>query len=128
MKLLAFVALGGAVGAVARYGASGWVHGFAGSGFPWGTLAVNVAGAFLLGFTLRVLQSSITPPEIRGFLTVGLLGAFTTFSTFTYEAVALMQDGEWARASLYLGGSVVVGVAAVIAGIGLAAVLLQARG
>lgn len=113
---------------MARYGVSGWVHGFAGTAFPWGTLAVNVAGAFVLGFTLRVLQASIAPPEIRGFLTVGLLGAFTTFSTFTYEAVALIQDGEWTRASLYLGGSVVAGVAAVVAGIGLAAVLFQARG
>lgn len=116
------------MGAVARYGVSGWVHGFAGTAFPWGTLAVNLAGAFVLGFTLRVFQASVAAPETRAFLTVGLLGAFTTFSTFTYEAVALIQDGEWARASLYLGGSVVVGVAAVVAGIGLAAALLQARG
>ena len=126
--MLAFVALGGAAGAVARFGVSGWVHGFSGAAFPWGTLTVNVAGAFALGLTLRLLQASVAGPETRAFLAVGFLGAFTTFSTFSWEAIALIQDGEWARASLYLGGSVVAGLAAVLAGIWLAGAFLQARG
>jgi CrcB protein len=89
---------------------------------------VNVAGAFALGLTLRLLQASVAGPETRAFLAVGFLGAFTTFSTFSWEAIALIQDGEWARASLYLGGSVVAGLAAVLAGIWLAGAFLQARG
>ena len=88
---------------------------------------MNLAGSFALGFAIRTLHASTVAPEIRGFLTIGLLGAFTTFSTFSYEAVTLMQDGEWMRASAYLFGSVAAGVAAVIAGLWLASLTLHAR-
>jgi CrcB protein len=103
------------------------VHSLAGSSFPWGTFTVNVVGSFCLGFAIRALHASTVTPELRGFLTVGLLGAFTTFSTFSYEAVMLVQDGEWARASGYLAGSVVAGLAAVLAGLWLATLTLHAR-
>ena len=103
------------------------MHGLAGSSFPWGTLTVNVVGSFALGFAIRALHASTATPELRAFLTVGLLGAFTTFSTFSYEAVMLVQDGEWARASAYLFGSVAAGLAAVIAGLWLASLTLHAR-
>ena len=88
---------------------------------------MNLVGSFALGFAIRALHASTVAPEIRGFLTIGLLGAFTTFSTFSYEAVTLMQDGEWMRASAYLFGSVAAGVAAVIAGLWLASLTLHAR-
>lgn len=122
-----FVALGGAFGAVARYGVGGWVHGVTGAGFPWGTFAVNVAGCFVLGLSMPILQASIAAPEARAFVAVGLLGGFTTFSTFSYEAVALVQDGQLARAATYTFGSVGLGLAAVFTGFWLGTMLLQWR-
>lgn len=88
---------------------------------------MNLAGSFALGFAIRALHATTVAPEFRGFLTIGLLGAFTTFSTFSYETVALLQDGEWARASVYLFGSIAAGVAAVIVGLWLASLTLHAR-
>ena len=90
---------------MARYGLSGWVHTFAGSSFPWGTLAVNLIGSFLLGFSYRHLGAMAISPEFRQSITIGFLGAFTTFSTFSYETVALMQDGELPQAASYAFGS-----------------------
>lgn len=115
------------MGAVARYSVGGWVHGVAGAGFPWGTFAVNVAGCFVLGLVMPILQASIATPEVRAFVAVGLLGGFTTFSSFSFEAMALVQDGQWARAASYTFGSVGLGLAAVFAGYWLGATLLQWR-
>ena len=120
MTLVLFVAVGGALGAVARYGLSGWVQSVAGGTFPWGTLVVNLLGCFLLGFAFRVLQLSAVSPALRGAVTVGFLGAFTTFSTFGLETVGLLLDGRWARAVASVGGSVAVGLVAVLAGLWLA--------
>lgn len=103
------------------------MHALAGSSFPWGTFTVNIVGSFALGFVIRVLHASMATSELRGFLTIGLLGAFTTFSTFSYEAMMLVQDGEWARAGGYLFGSVAAGLAAVVAGFWLASLTLHAR-
>ena len=121
------VASGGALGAVARYLATGWVQDLSGSVFPWGTLAVNVVGSALLGFSLMWLQSTVASAELRQFIAIGFLGSFTTFSTFSYESVALLRDGEWWRAGGYIGGSVALGVAAVLAGAVLASSLIQIR-
>lgn len=126
--ILASIALGGALGAVARYGMSGWVHEHASATFPWGTLAVNVLGCFLLGLAVWSLRVAAVPVPVRGFVTIGLLGAFTTFSTFSFEAVALLQDGEWLRAALYLGASVLLGLLAMLAGLALAGAVIQLRG
>ncbi len=125
---LVYVALGGALGAAARYGLSGWVQSLAGAGFPAGTMTVNVLGSFLLGASLRYLEAMPVAPELRALVTIGILGAFTTFSTFSYEAVAMLQDGEWGRAGWYMMGSMVLGVAAVILGFSAGAALLSARG
>jgi CrcB protein len=125
---LAWVALGGALGALARYGLSGLVYDRLGESFPWGTLVVNVAGCLLLGVTVRWLQVSAPPPPLRPFLTIGLLGAFTTFSTFGYETIALVQDGQWGRAGLYVGGSVFVGLVAVVVGMAAVTLLMRAGG
>lgn len=121
------IALGGAMGALARYGLSGWIHARLGAAFPWGTLGVNVLGSFLIGLCFSYLQHTSLPPEAREFVAIGLLGAFTTFSTFTWETAALLQDGEWTRAALYVGGSLLLGLAAVLAGLGLTEAFLRLR-
>ena len=125
---LAYVALGGALGALARYGISGWVYDRMGESFPWGTLVVNLVGCLVLGVAIRWLQVTAVAPGVRPFLTIGLLGAFTTFSTFSYETVALLQEGQWLRASLYVGGSVALGLIAMLAGMALATALARAGG
>jgi CrcB protein len=125
---LAYVALGGALGALARYGISGWVYDRLGENFPWGTIVVNLVGCLALGVSIRWLQVTAVAPEVRPFLTIGLLGAFTTFSTFSYETVALVQEGQWLRAGLYVAGSVVLGLIGVVAGMALATTLARAGG
>lgn len=115
--LVLWIALGGALGAAARWGLGGWVHQWAGVALPWGTLAVNVLGAFALGFGVRYLEAAAASPELRALLAVGFLGAFTTFSTFSYEAVLLLEEGAWGRALAYVGGSVVLGVLGVVLGL-----------
>lgn len=122
-----YIAAGGAVGAVARYGLGGWVHERAGFAFPWGTLVVNVVGSLLIGFALQYLEASRLAPEVRALIAVGVLGAFTTFSTFSYETVSLLEAGAWGRAAAYAFGSVLLGVLAVYAGISLAGQLLHLR-
>ncbi|MEJ2187684.1 MAG: fluoride efflux transporter CrcB [Gemmatimonadota bacterium] len=126
--ILLYIAVGGAMGAVARYGLGGWVQARTGSSFPWGTLVVNVLGALLIGFGLRYLEAVRLSSEVRALVLVGLLGAFTTFSTFSYETVALLEDGEWLRAGAYAFGSLVLGLLAVGAGLTAASYVLQARG
>lgn len=128
MMVLVFIALGGALGALARYGLSGWVHTWTGTELPWGTFTVNALGCFLIGFALRYLEGVPAGPGLRALVTVGLLGAFTTFSTYAYESMALLRDGEWGRAALYSLGSLAVGLVAVGLGLGVAEAILRARG
>jgi len=125
---LVVVALGGALGAVARYLASGWIQDLSGGLFPWGTAAVNVTGSFLLGFSMSWLQASVASVEVRQLVTIGFLGSFTTFSTFSFEALAMIRDGSWARAGGYTVGSVLLGLAAVAAGSAAAGAMLHGRG
>ena len=122
------VGLGGAVGAVSRYLASGWVQTLTGGFFPWGTMAVNVAGSLALGFTMVWLQSTTASAELRDLITVGFLGSFTTFSTFSYETGAMLRAGDWYRAGGYTAGSVALGLVAVALGASLATTLSQAGG
>jgi CrcB protein len=111
----------GALGTLARYGMQGVVQHRTPTDFPSGTLAVNLVGCFLLGGIAQygLLHLSI-PPEWRIGITVGFFGAFTTFSTFSWETVQLLQDGEWARATTYVAASVVGGLFAVVLGMRLA--------
>jgi CrcB protein len=96
-----------------------------GGTFPTGTLAINLAGSFVLGFIMRFATgSTVVSPELRGGLTIGFCGAFTTMSTFSYESVRLLSDGEYWYAGLYMGGTIVGCLAAVITGIALASKLL----
>ena len=122
---LVVVGVGGALGAIARYLASGWVQNMTGGFFPWGTMAVNIAGSLLLGFSLVWLQTTVSSAELRQFIAIGFLGSFTTFSTFSYEALAMLRDGEWWRAGGYTVGSVTLGLLAVGAGAAIAIALTQ---
>ena len=126
--ILFMVAVGGALGAVARYGLSGWVQGFLPTSFPLGTMVVNVLGSFLLGLSFYFLESLALTAEVRSLITIGFLGAFTTFSTFSYEALVLVQGGEWGRGGVYVLGSVVLGLAGVLVGLFLGSIILHGRG
>lgn len=117
MRILLLI-LFGAAGTLARYTLQGWVQTRGGSGFPTGTLAVNLLGCFLVGAVARyALQHLWVPPEWRVAVTIGFLGAFTTFSAFGWETLRMLEDAEWARAGLYAGASVIGGLLAVAAGI-----------
>ena len=94
------VALGGAIGAVTRYGVSGWLHALTGAAFPVGTLAVNVAGSFVIGLVFQLATDRhIVSPEVRLLLITGFCGALTTFSTFSFETLALIEQNRWAAAA-----------------------------
>ena len=124
MRLTLYLALGGLAGTFARYALQGWAQPSSGT-FPAGTLVVNLAGALLLGFLMRyLLATGLVGPEMRAGLTIGFCGAFTTMSTFSYETVALLTDGEYWRATLYVAGSVGGSLAAMFAGMGIANRLL----
>lgn len=110
------IALGGALGAVSRYLVGGWVQTMIEGAFPWGTFAVNVLGSLILGFLMIWLGQTLASAELRHFLVMGLLGSFTTFSTFSLETVEMLQEGFWLRAGIYSIGSVTLGVLAVLVG------------
>ena len=112
------VALGGALGAVLRYGAGLALTRLSG-GFPWGTLVVNVLGSLLLGVFARWLSAPSFDPAWRIALTVGVCGGFTTFSTFSAEVIALLQEGKALRAAVYVLVSLVLGLAAMLLGLAL---------
>ncbi len=117
MKNLLFIALGGAIGAVARYSLHLLVHGDQTVRFPWATLAVNVMGSFFIGMAyVMIVERAWVHPDWRGVLMVGFLGAFTTFSTFSLEAVALLETGQHSLAFLYMGVSVAACLGAVWVG------------
>ncbi len=117
MQALA-IALGGALGALMRYWVSTAVYGWLGRGFPWGTLAVNVAGSLAMGVLyILLLERLTTGPEVRAFLLIGLLGAFTTFSTFSIETFNLIEQAEIGKALLNMAASVLACVLAAWAGV-----------
>ena len=120
-----WIAAGGALGAVARYGLGAWVQRASGSTLPWGTAVVNVLGAFVLGGIVVWIRAAQPAPGIRAFATIGLLGGFTTFSTLSYETVALAQSGQWGRAAAYALGSLALGVLAVLLGAAAGEALLR---
>jgi CrcB protein len=112
-----YVAAGGAIGALGRYGVTSLASTVLGHGFPYGTLIVNVAGSFILGVIIEVSALAWSPsPEIRAMLVIGILGAFTTFSTFSLDMVTLMTRGETAYAMIYVAVSVIFSIAALWAG------------
>jgi CrcB protein len=117
MPNLLQIALGGAIGATLRYLIGGQVARLAGAGFPWGTLAVNVAGCFAMGLaTVLLLRRGGAEVALAPFVMTGVLGGFTTFSAFSLEVVDLVGRGRLLGAFAYAGGSVVLGVGAFLIG------------
>ena len=118
MLTIVAIALFGALGCLARYLLSGWVYALAGRGFPYGTLTVNVVGAFLIGLIMEFgLRTTLIPQELRVGLTIGFLGGLTTFSTFSYETFRLLEDGEFFTAAVNVFASVLVCLACTWLGI-----------
>lgn len=108
---IVIVALGGALGAVARYGVNVGTVNFIGHGFPWATLVVNVLGSFLMGLMIaKFSQMNEVSQEMRMFCMTGFLGAFTTFSTFSLDFVTMWERGEMVQALVYMLASVVVSI------------------
>jgi CrcB protein len=123
-----YVAVGSAVGGVLRYLLGGWIQQRAGTAFPIQTLLINVTGSLLLGFLQRyALESVAISPEVRTMLTIGFCGGYTTFSTFSFETVRMLEDGDWKRAALYMSLSVILSVGAAVLGISAAKELLGFR-
>lgn len=118
MSLWLAIAAGGALGAVLRYATSTAVYELLGRSFPWGTLAVNVAGSLLMGLLYVLLVERVGwGPAWRAALLVGLLGAFTTFSTFSLETFNLLEQGAWGLAAANVAASVFLCLGAAGAGI-----------
>ena len=112
------IAAGGALGSVARYLFAGQVTRLLGSQFPWGILVVNVVGSFAMGVLVEVMALRWdVSPETRAFLVVGVLGGFTTFSSFSLDAALLMERGDWTPALGYVLGSVVLSICGLFAGL-----------
>ncbi len=117
MKLL-LVLVGGALGAAARYLTSSWMARRFGAAFPWGTLSVNVAGSFLIGLLATLAdEAGVISPDPRAFLVVGVLGGFTTFSSFTLETLRLVEQEDRRGALLNVGANLLLGFAAVTLGV-----------
>ena len=121
-----FVAIGGALGALARHAAVSGVERITGRALPWGTLAVNVVGSFALGFLLICADRWDLSPEWRRFAAVGFLGAFTTFSAFSFEISWFLREEKWVTAGSYAIGSVLLGVAALLGGSAAASAIFAA--
>lgn len=118
MKMLLAVALGGAIGAVARYKTIGWIGLATGHGFPWGTLTVNVVGSFLMGVLIEIgaLKQALSP-ELRALLAVGVLGAFTTFSSFALDVATMWERGETMSTAAYVAASTAFSILGLFAGL-----------
>ena len=111
------VVFGGALGTLLRFALGGWVQHASGGTFPWGTFAINVLGALAIGALAAYAdRGAALPAAWRIGLQVGVLGGFTTFSTFGLETFRLLQDGDWGRAALYVAGTNALGILAVFAG------------
>ncbi|MEQ9835949.1 MAG: fluoride efflux transporter CrcB [Roseitalea porphyridii] len=117
MSTILAVALGGAIGAVGRFAVVSGIGRLLGVGWPWGTLTVNVAGSIIMGIVIELSALAWSPsPQLRAFIVVGVLGAFTTFSSFSLEVVGLLERGQPVPAALYVAASVVICVAGVYLG------------
>jgi CrcB protein len=111
------ISLGGILGANARYLLGAWIAERYGTSFPYGTLVINISGSFVIGLFLTLIaERFVLHPNWRLFFAVGFLGAYTTFSTFSYESVVLLQNGAWRLGLVNMVGSVVLGPIAVVMG------------
>lgn len=130
MMIYLWIAAGGALGSVARFALAAGITHRVGEGFPWGTLAVNVIGCFVIGFFATVGdEAGRWPVGLTGrqFFMTGVLGGFTTFSAFGLQTLVLARDGEWLKAGGYVAGSVVLCLVAVWLGYLVALMLNPAK-
>jgi CrcB protein len=126
VKLYAAVMVGGAIGSALRYVMSTWISEATHSTFPWGTLVVNVIGSFVIGLFTGLTGPDgplLVSPVARAFVTIGILGGFTTFSSFSLQTMLLVQDGQWFSAVGNILSSVVLCLVAAGAGIAVAGML-----
>jgi CrcB protein len=126
VKLYAAVMVGGAIGSALRYAMSTWISEATHSTFPWGTLVVNVIGSFVIGLFTGLTGPDgplLVSPVARAFVTIGILGGFTTFSSFSLQTMLLVQDGQWFSAVGNILSSVVLCLVAAGAGIAVAGML-----
>ena len=120
MKTLLIIALGGAIGSIARYGMQVYLYKLYPIAFPMGTFLVNISGCLLIGIFYGLSEKgNLLTPEWRLFLTTGICGGFTTFSAFAFENVSLLKTGDFLYFGLYTAGSVFFGIAATFGGIAL---------
>jgi CrcB protein len=123
MGVILSVGVGGGLGALIRYFVAGWVQP-AGATFNWGIFVVNITGGLVMGLIVEASALKLNlSPELRAFLTTGILGGYTTFSTFSLDSALLLQKGEYALAAAYIIGSVVLSIAALFAGLWLVRVI-----
>lgn len=117
MQQIVFILIGGSLGALARYGLSKYIAQQINQIFPWGTLVVNLIGCFLIGCCFELFDKTMIPAEWRGIITIGFLGAFTTFSTYSLETLNLIRDGEWKAGLLNILVSNLPGIVLVFLGL-----------
>ncbi|HET9115382.1 MAG TPA: fluoride efflux transporter CrcB [Gaiellaceae bacterium] len=118
MRTIVAIAVAGALGALARYGLDGFVSRRLPTAFPWGTFVVNISGALVLGFVITLMTEQLsTAPWLRSAITIGFLGAYTTFSTLQFETYRLLEDGALGLAAANVLGSAAAGLAAVYLGV-----------
>jgi fluoride exporter len=117
---IVYISIAGVLGTLSRYGLSSFTQKLTGAGFPFGTLLVNFLGSLAIGFIMQLgLSTDIIPRSLRIAATIGFMGAFTTFSTFSYETVKYIQDGSWMLAGLNIILNLTLCLSATILGIGL---------
>lgn len=123
LQKIGWVGLGGFLGANARYWLGGWIAARWGTGFPWATFVINITGSFVLGLFVTLITERFVvlhAPTLRLLVAVGFIGAYTTFSTFEFETLELVETATWLRACANAFGSLFVGFAAVWLGVLLA--------
>ncbi len=124
MQKYLLIALGGALGSMARYWVGSAISGRMGAKFPYGTFVINVTACLIIGFTLTLLGKRVElSPAWRYLIPVGFIGAYSTFSTYEWETLATLRSGAVALAALYAGGSLVAGLVATWGGVALAELL-----
>jgi fluoride exporter len=128
LQIILLLGAGGALGAVLRYALAGLAHGVLGETFPWGTLLVNVLGCFVIGLLWAAFEASTFSPELRIFVFAGVLGSFTTFSTFGVETFHLFRDGQIGLALVNVFGTNFACLSAVVVGFFVARFLIEMGG
>jgi CrcB protein len=125
MQHLLLIAVGGMLGALSRYALSKWIYQAVNDLFPWGTLAINLSGSLLIGIFFELFDQSVIPSDLRSLITIGFLGAYTTFSTYSLETVNLLREGEIRLCLTNVVLSNVLGLMLVIMGMQATRILLK---